>query len=300
MKKRGTGEDEAKCSRRYKDLNKNCKTDTFKSKFIAAPVEDVPAPIEDDELEEAAPEPTEPGCYLYSEQGCPAHNGWRNKPGEWIKDKWGMKKRGTGEDEAKCSRRYIDLNKNCKTDTFKSKFIAAPVEKVKLEEESNQETSIETKLEEVPNLLSSPAPSENNSDIIKQPTLTKGLTVENVTPSPVYYEPGTRIYGGLGYSPSHSDVANMNNKLTSKLEEVDNSDNRGFCAMSGNTMVNIDEKCRTLSNDVCASTDCCVLLGNEKCVQGDIHGPTKKGVYSDTTIKNRDHYYYTGKCYGNC
>ena len=145
-----------------------------------------------------------------------------------------------------------------------------------------------------------PAPSENNSDIIKQPTLTKGLTVENVTPSPVYYEPGTRIYGGLGYSPSHSDIANMNNKLTSKLEEVDNSDNRGFCAMSGNTMVNIDEKCRTLSNDVCASTDCCVLLGNEKCVQGDIHGPTKKGVYSDTTIKNRDHYYYIGKCYGNC
>ena len=117
---------------------------------------------------------------------------------------------------------------------------------------------------------------------------------------PVYYEPGTQIYGGLGYGPTHSDVANMNNKLTSKLEEVDTSDKRGFCAMSDNSMVNIDEKCRTLPHDVCASTDCCVLLGNEKCVQGDVHGPSKKGVYSDTTIKNRDLYYYKGKCYGNC
>jgi tetratricopeptide (TPR) repeat protein len=144
------------------------------------------------------------------------------------------------------------------------------------------------------------SPIENNSDIIKQPSLTKGLDVENVTPSPVYYEPGTQIYGGLGYGPTHSDIANMNNKLTSKLEEVDSSDNKGFCAMSDNSMVNIDEKCRTLPHDVCASTDCCVLLGNEKCVQGDVHGPSKKGVYSDTTIKNRDLYYYKGKCYGNC
>lgn len=144
------------------------------------------------------------------------------------------------------------------------------------------------------------SPSENTSDIINQPSLTQGLAVENVTPSPVYYEPGTQIYGGLGYGPTHSDIANMNNKLTSKLEEVDTSDKRGFCAMSDNSMVNIDEKCRTLPHDVCASTDCCVLLGNEKCVQGDVHGPSKKGVYSDTTIKNRDLYYYKGKCYGNC
>jgi len=87
------------------------------------------------------------------------------------------------------------------------------------------------------------SPSENTSDIINQPSLTQGLAVENVTPSPVYYEPGTQIYGGLGYGPTHSDIANMNNKLTSKLEEVDTSDKRGFCAMSDNSMVNIDEKC---------------------------------------------------------
>jgi hypothetical protein len=155
-------------------------------------------------------------------------------------------------------------------------------------------------LEEEPYLSPSPEVSENTSDIIKQPSLTKGLSVDNVTPSPVYYEPGTKIYGGLGYSPTYYDIANMNNKLTSKMEEVDGSDKRGFCAMSDNSMVNIDEKCRTLPQDVCASTECCVLLGNEKCVQGDVHGPTKKGVYSDTTIKNRDLYYYKGKCYGNC
>ena len=193
-----------------------------------------------------------------------------------------------------CDKENDPDSENCKTaDELLEK--AKKHRSITIDEICKDEVFSQSKLCKVNN-----SPSENTSDIINQPSLTKGLDVENVTPSPVYYEPGTQIYGGLGYGPTHSDVANMNNKLTSKLEEVDTSDKRGFCAMSDNSMVNIDEKCRTLPHDVCASTDCCVLLGNEKCVQGDVHGPSKKGVYSDTTIKNRDLYYYKGKCYGNC
>ena len=65
-------------------------------------------------------------------------------------------------------------------------------------------------------------------------------------------------------------------------------------------MENIDERCEKLPKDVCASTSCCVLLGDQRCVQGNKQGPTNKGVYSDTTIKNKDAYYYMSKCFGNC
>ena len=75
---------------------------------------------------------------------------------------------------------------------------------------------------------------------------------------------------------------------------------KGFCEDSGNLTQTIDDRCQELPGDVCASTQCCVLVGGEKCVQGDSNGPTKKSVYSDTSIKNKDAYYYMGKCYGNC
>ena len=65
-------------------------------------------------------------------------------------------------------------------------------------------------------------------------------------------------------------------------------------------MNNINEKCNTIPTDVCATTECCVLFGGEKCVEGDENGPKSKMVYSDTSIKNRDVYYYQGDCYGNC
>lgn len=144
------------------------------------------------------------------------------------------------------------------------------------------------------------APSENINQYTQPPTLTKGLTTENVTPSPIYFEPGTVKYGGLGYKPSYADINYMNNKFITKPEVVSDFNKRGFCDLENNIMENIDEKCGKLPNEVCASTSCCVLLGDQRCVQGNKQGPTNKGVYSDTTIKNRDAYYYRGKCFGNC
>ena len=143
--------------------------------------------------------------------------------------------------------------------------------------------------------------SENISEFIKPPTLTKGLTTEKVTPKPVYFEPGTVNYGGMGYIPSHTDITQFNNmKFTSNPEKMENMNVKGFCSQSENIMENINAKCNKLPLNVCSTTECCVLLGGEKCVEGDVNGPKNSLIYSDTSVKNRDVYYYQGKCYGNC
>jgi hypothetical protein len=71
----------------------------------------------------------------------------------------------------------------------------------------------------------------------------------------------------------------------------------GFC---GDTTQNMEDNCNSLPAGVCASTQCCVLLGGKKCVAGNQFGPTMGSNYSDMLIPNRDYYYYSGKCYGNC
>jgi hypothetical protein len=120
--------------------------------------------------------------------------------------------------------------------------------------------------------------------------------------SPVYYEPGTVQYGGMGYVPSYEQAAyNDDFKFKEKPTPIENSfsSNGGFCNDSS-MMGNIETKCNSLSKEICATTSCCVLVGGEKCVEGGVSGPKRKSIYSDTTIKNRDAYYYQGKCYGNC
>lgn len=74
----------------------------------------------------------------------------------------------------------------------------------------------------------------------------------------------------------------------------------GFCTEQSNYPVIKESKCNALSNDTCASTECCVLFGGEKCVAGNEQGPLIQTNYSNFLIKNRDYYYYQGKCYGNC
>ena len=103
------------------------------------------------------------------------------------------------------------------------------------------------------------------------------------------------------------------NKLTNslpvkrELKEVvtieamltDNADS--FCKNhdslpSSNTL---DKSCNNLTNSNCNNVSCCVLLNGEKCVAGDISGPTFK-TNTDGTNINVDFYYYKNKCYGNC
>ena len=149
----------------------------------------------------------------------------------------------------------------------------------------------------------SPEQDKSGSDEFRpiQPTIIQGLEPNKVTGDPVYYKPGTVKYKGLGYSPSYSEMIYLNNHVyKSTPETINQSLVKGFCNQSDNIMNKIDEKCSLLEPDVCASTECCVLFGGQKCVEGDNNGPKNKMVYSDTTIKNRDVYYYQGDCYGNC
>jgi hypothetical protein len=74
----------------------------------------------------------------------------------------------------------------------------------------------------------------------------------------------------------------------------------GFCAATKSSMINREQKCLQQDVNTCASTECCVLLGGEKCVAGNANGPSMKSNYSDFLLVNRDYYYYKGKCYGNC
>lgn len=146
-----------------------------------------------------------------------------------------------------------------------------------------------------------PSYETSHGSVINHPELTQGLTTEKVTPKPIYYEPGTVPYKGLGYVPSYSEMIYYDNySFKSEPQKIDDGNPLGFCSQTENIMNNIEEKCNALDVDVCSTTDCCVLVGGQKCVEGNINGPKNKVIYSDTTIKNRDAYYYKGKCYGNC
>ena len=74
----------------------------------------------------------------------------------------------------------------------------------------------------------------------------------------------------------------------------------GFCKYNLMNPHKIEEQCLKLDKNVCASTDCCILLGGSKCVAGKKSGPLFKSHYNDPSLKKKDHYYHKGHCYGNC
>lgn len=121
--------------------------------------------------------------------------------------------------------------------------------------------------------------------------------------SPLYNEPGSYVVDSTGYVPNYSDSLYLSTtsgmSQTSKIVDAPYLFG-GFCAEKSANKQDINTKCNTLEKDVCGSTECCVLLGGEKCVAGNANGPSISSVYNDSTIVNRDFYYYSGKCYGNC
>lgn len=118
-----------------------------------------------------------------------------------------------------------------------------------------------------------------------------------------YYEPGTYKYGSSTYVPSYEDSIYLS-KTTGKstvTEFADESSTKGgICTHYKDMPEKLEEECGKLDTNLCAATNCCVLLGGSKCVAGNATGPTSKLHYGDITIRNRDYYYYKGKCYGNC
>jgi hypothetical protein len=47
----------------------------------------------------------------------------------------------------------------------------------------------------------------------------------------------------------------------------------GFCDYHKNNPDKLEEICNKQDNSTCTSTNCCVLLGGQKCVYGNTNGP---------------------------
>lgn len=118
---------------------------------------------------------------------------------------------------------------------------------------------------------------------------------------PTYYQPGSYTYGTT-YVPNYEDSVYLSRSTgLSTLGKMYPTATvmGGFCNTKM-SMEELEKKCNAIPADQCASMSCCVLLGGSKCVYGNELGPKLKANYTDTFIKNRDVYYYQGKCYGNC
>jgi hypothetical protein len=138
----------------------------------------------------------------------------------------------------------------------------------------------------------------------------KKLNVTDKLGSVTYNEPGYFRFGPSSYVPNYEDSVYLS-RLTNidwRTPVVDlaspvvNSGAKlgGFCSFNKSNPSQIETECGKLDKTACASTSCCALLGGEKCVAGNESGPTMKSNFSDIYIRNKDHYYYQGKCYGNC
>jgi hypothetical protein len=129
------------------------------------------------------------------------------------------------------------------------------------------------------------------------------IPYSDVSNTTLYNQPGTYQFNSASYVPNYEESVFLskltNEPTTSKIHNLA-VNQPGFCEATKGSMIDRDAKCNALGKDVCASTDCCVLLGGEKCVAGSQGGPTVKSNYSDQTIINRDYYYYRGQCFGNC
>lgn len=138
----------------------------------------------------------------------------------------------------------------------------------------------------------------------------KKLDITDKLGTVTYNEPGYFRFGPSSYIPNYEDSVflsrltdvNWRTPVVDLASQVGNSGAKlgGFCSFNKSNPAQIETECGKLDKTACASTSCCALLGGEKCVAGNESGPTMKSNFSDIYVKNKDHYYYQGKCYGNC
>jgi hypothetical protein len=129
------------------------------------------------------------------------------------------------------------------------------------------------------------------------------LVPKDIEGPTIYYEPGSFKFGASTYVPNYADSIYLS-KTTGEanLSKYYNPSATltGQCEYYKDSPIKIEEVCNAIASDRCASTSCCVLLGGTKCVAGNESGPIMKSNFADIFVKNRDFYYYNGKCYGNC
>lgn len=72
-----------------------------------------------------------------------------------------------------------------------------------------------------------------------------------------------------------------------------------FCESYLGNSIDLEKGCNELTESKCGQVKCCVY-GNNKCVAGNMSGPTYK-TDKDGKLITMDYYYYLGKCHGtNC
>ena len=123
-----------------------------------------------------------------------------------------------------------------------------------------------------------------------------------------YYSPGAYLFGASTYVPTYEDSVYLSSTTESTYLDPTNAalyrnvsaNAGGACAMYKDNPAMLEKACGAINTDTCASTSCCVLLGGAKCVAGNERGPSRRENYGDMYVRNKDFYYYQGKCYGNC
>ena len=164
-------------------------------------------------------------------------------------------------------------------------------------------TTRKTKITELMTAITRVVKAKKN-DYILQLALTDKLGT--VT----YNQPGYFRFGPSSYVPNYEDsvflsrLTNINWRTPvvdlASTAGISGAELGGFCSFNKSNPSQVETECGKLNKYACASTSCCALLGGEKCVAGNESGPTMKSNFSDIYIRNKDHYYYQGKCYGNC
>uniref|UniRef100_A0A6C0JJF4 Uncharacterized protein n=1 Tax=viral metagenome TaxID=1070528 RepID=A0A6C0JJF4_9ZZZZ len=123
--------------------------------------------------------------------------------------------------------------------------------------------------------------------------------------SVTYNKPGAFKYDQSKIVPNYEDSVYLSRTAnvfkTSKKNSYETASVKGgICNYYKTNLSDLENACRSLDPNVCAATNCCVLLGGSKCISGNQNGPTFMSNYGDPLLINRDFYYYQGKCFGNC
>lgn len=128
----------------------------------------------------------------------------------------------------------------------------------------------------------------------------KKVQYNDLSNTTLYYPSGSYVFNPPSYVPNYEESVFLS-KFTNLQPVIDISyQEYNICNNTITSKIDREQKCNSLDKESCKKSNCCVLFGGEKCVCGDIKGPSIKSNYSDFTIINRDFYFYKNKCYGNC
>ena len=143
--------------------------------------------------------------------------------------------------------------------------------------------------------------NSNNYNLKYHDDLSLNDQLGQIKPNPIYYQPGTFKYGGSTYVPTYEDSVYLSKTaLLPTTVSPYKKESSDICNEYKFQPNKLENACNNMDTKTCKNSNCCVLLGGSKCVSGNDQGPIMKYNYSNYLVKNRDYYYYSGRCYGNC